>query len=394
MRYLDQILNELSITRPQRYFIATLFSTWLSIKGRVNFLQLNRYSGSSEKYYRRWFLRWFDWTAFNQHLIRLMGIGKCVIAIDNVSWSKAGKKTYGLGGFWSSADKKMIRGVDFFTVAMISEEWGTGFHINAVQTNRSLPSIEERMAPQLRFLEEQLQRLTGFTEWVVGDGNFARRKFIDVIVGQGFKFISKLRQDAELFYPFTGPQPITGRRRKRDGKVNWGDQSRMKLIGEHNNWMVYELIGINAKFNRLVKAVYIYDPKSKDYMILMCTDLQAPALFIIEYYRLRFQIEFIYRDAKQHCSLTTCQSHKEPSMLFHVNSAMASVNLAKADMLKVNNFNPETIFSLSDYIQRKSNILLAERIISRLGFQLSQRKVTSIIKHSASFGLIHVRKAA
>jgi len=394
MHYLNRVVTGLAFTKPQQKFLQTLFSAWLSIRGRVNFLQLSRCSSNSEKYYRRWFSRYIDWTTFYLRVLKLLGIGKCLIAIDNVTWAKAGKKTYGFANFWSSSDKKMIKGIDFLSMALVSQEWKTGFHINAVQNNRSLSNVDERMQLQICFLEDELKKLRGITEWVVGDGNFARRKFIDVVTGQGFKFISKLRQDAELFHLFTGLQPVKGRKRKMDGKVDWKDQSRMNFVGYHNGCTVYELNGFNYKFNRVVKAVYIYDPKAKDYMILMCTDVQTSALMIIEYYRLRFQIEFLYRDTKQHCSLSTCQSQKKEALLFHVNAAMTSVNLAKADILRENHFDPETIFSLSDYIQRNSNILLTQRIIARLGFELSQRKRTSLIRHSASFGLIHVARAA
>lgn len=392
MNYLYKILNGLALKHPQRKFIIQLFSTWLSIKGRVNFLQLGRFSKHSEKYYRRWFCRPFDWTGFNKALLQHAGIGKCVIAIDDVVWQKAGKKTFGLSNVYSGVMHKLIRGIDFFTLSIVSAEWATAFHINAVQIVNSSP-VGNRASQQAAFLMNQLPALRELTKVVVGDGYFARKKYLDAVVSQGCTLISKLRQDAALFYLYTGTTK-RGRPRKKDGRINWSDVSKMTYVGRQNDSDIYEAIAFNRKFKRNIKAVYIYDNKSKGYVILMCTDLEMPALEIIEYYRLRFQIEFVYRDAKQHTALTTCQSPKQEAMHFHVNAAMTAINLAKTDLLKENGVDSEMVFSLSDYVQRKSNLLLAERIIGNLGFELSERKIKAILKDSAEFGLIHLKNAA
>ncbi|MDR2057774.1 MAG: transposase [Dysgonamonadaceae bacterium] len=55
---------------------------------------------------------------------------------------------------------------------------------------------------------------------------------------------------------------------------------------------------------------------------------------IVEYYRSRFQIEFIYRDAKQHCGLADCRARSKNRLDFHFNAALTTVNLAKFEWLK------------------------------------------------------------
>jgi IS4 transposase len=51
------------------------------------------------------------------------------------------------------------------------------------------------------------------------------------------------------------------------------------------------------------------------------TDLNLGAKKLIEYYRSRFQIEFLYRDAKQNTSLNHCQARSENKLKMHFNLA-------------------------------------------------------------------------
>ena len=46
--------------------------------------------------------------------------------------------------------------------------------------------------------------------------------------------------------------------------------------------------------------------------------------------RTRFQLEFCFRDGKQHAGITNCQSTDFRKLNFHFNASLAAVNLAKA----------------------------------------------------------------
>lgn len=78
------------------FFIVMLF---LSIKGRINFLQLERFSGFCEQRFRYFFEQSFDFFAFNKILIMMNIKGKVALAFDPSHLSKAGKKTLGVGYF-------------------------------------------------------------------------------------------------------------------------------------------------------------------------------------------------------------------------------------------------------------------------------------------------------
>jgi IS4 transposase len=68
----------------------------------------------------------------------------------------------------------------------------------------------------------------------------------------------------------------------------------------------------------------------------------------VSYYRSRFQIEFLYRDAKQHCGLTDCQARSKNKLDFHFNAALTTVNLAKMHWLATKKSDSEP-FSMNNF---------------------------------------------
>lgn len=50
---------------------------------------------------------------------------------------------------------------------------------------------------------------------------------------------------------------------------------------------------------------------------------------LVRYYRLRFQIEFIYRDAKQFTGLENCRARSENKLDFHFNMTLTATNVTK-----------------------------------------------------------------
>ena len=65
--------------------------------------------------------------------------------------------------------------------------------------------------------------------------------------------------------------------------------------------------------------------------IYFCTDIQIDAFEFPECYQGRFQIEFLYRDDKQHTVLTNSQACSENKLNFHFNAALTAINIAKIE---------------------------------------------------------------
>lgn len=53
-----------------------------------------------------------------------------------------------------------------------------------------------------------------------------------------------------------------------------------------------------VNFNRIFEVVLLLNTKTNKYILLASTDTELDARLNTKYYQLRFQIEFIFRDAK------------------------------------------------------------------------------------------------
>ena len=101
--------------------------------------------------------------------------------------------------------------------------------------------------------------------------------------------------------------------------------------------------------------------KTNKHILLACTDLKLDAAKIIDYYRLRFQIEFLFRDAKQFTGLTHCQARSKEKLHFHFNLSLAAVNLANLKL----KLDP-TIISMNTFKRLAYNTRFASFLLKQL----------------------------
>ena len=59
-------------------------------------------------------------------------------------------------------------------------------------------------------------------------------------------------------------------------------------------------------------------------MVLASTDTDQHAEEVTRNYRLRYQIELVIRDAKQHTGLTHCQARSQEKLDFHLNMSLTT----------------------------------------------------------------------
>ncbi|WP_142688047.1 transposase [Chitinophaga polysaccharea] len=174
-------------------------------------------------------------------------------------------------------------------------------------------------------------RLLSYTSYLAVDGYFMKKTFIAPVLGMGLQVITRLWQDANLQYIYKGPQHKgRGRRRPNGRKVNVKniDKRRWKYCYQDDHIKVFELIAKSVTLNCIVKVVYLQNKASGGYTILS-TDTDMEAGKIIRYYSLRFQIEFLIRDAKQHMELEECQAVSETKLYNHFNFSIMTVSLTK-----------------------------------------------------------------
>jgi hypothetical protein len=86
------------------------------------------------------------------------------------------------------------------------------------------------------------------------------------------------------------------------------------------------------------------------------------ARLITKYYQLRFQIEFIFRDAKQFMGLNDCQARDENKLDYHFNASLTAVNIARKAIQQDEIYNK----SMNNFMRYQYNQKFAETIYYKL----------------------------
>ena len=376
------------ISKPFSKFLYSLIRALLSGRGRNNFLNLSRWSNVSAKTFSRNFRKAFDFSKFNGLLVDTFHPSEdFIIAVDCSYISKSGKKTYGLGKFWSGCLKKAVKGLEISVVALVGIETKVCFGISTVQTPSNLEN-ESRIDFYLRQLSENSIYLLKKSKYVTADGFYAKEKFLDKASALGFFVITKLRADADMQYIYQGQQKPNGRPRKNGGKVNWKDMTD-KFVFEgitKDNDKMYSQVVWSVKWKRAIKVVYLQKEIGGKigYCLLGSTDVDLSADKILKYHQLCFQIEYLFRDAKQHLGLEDCQSTRQECLDFHFNAAMLTLNLAKQESCD----KGKKVFSLQDIKTLSFNEKWLENIITNLDLDLNAIKLHPNYQKIIKKGLI------
>jgi IS4 transposase len=150
----------------------------------------------------------------------------------------------------------------------------------------------------------------------------------------------------------------------------------------------------HASLERIIKIVavrYIH----KDTIgtaLLFSTDLELDAFEIFCYYKARFQIEFVFRDAKQHVGLGDCQSRNKESISFHFNASFAALNLVKIqDQLDRIGDGKNFSFSMASCKARYHNESLIDRFFPMLAPGITLIKSSPIFQEVLNYGAIIFR---
>lgn len=381
--------------RVRKRFLQILI-LFLSIKGRVNFLQLERFSNYCEQGFRYFFEKRFDFFTLNKILIKSQIHVKSAFAFDPSYISKSGKKTPGVGYFWSGCAGKAKIGLEFNGLAVLDLTRRTAFHLFGFQTI-DLQDDESLIGFYARKLLERKEELLQISKYMVADAYFSKITFVKPFMEAGFHVISRLRDDADLQYIFAGEQKKgKGRNKKYDGKIDFQklDSKYAKLVSETDAEKIYSLIVHHKSLKINVNIVLVYSKNSKNkwsHKIYFSTDLEQNWDEILEMYRLRFQIEFLYRDAKQFTGLNHCEARSKNKLDFHWNMSLTAINLAKIVHWipqKDKKPNEETVFSMSDIKTQYHNELMLNLFISMFGINPELEKNKHKIKQCLEFGKI------
>lgn len=315
-----------------KFFIDTVI-LWFSLRGRYTFENLSRHSSLSSESYRANFSKSFGFKEFNLELFKYLSSEK-VWSFDPTFLSKSGKKTHGIGYFWSGCKQKVSRGIELAGLAIVDVKNHSAFHYYATQT--ILAEGQDLLGYYASLLVNDSTHLLSVSRYVAVDAYFSKKTFIDPVYKAGLHIITRLRNDAVMYYLYTGFQKAgRGRKRAFDGKIDIKtlDLSQFKPCIKETDWTAFEALVYVKALKRRVKVVVIQHYKSdnsiKNCKIYISTDSTMAGTDLYLYYHLRFQIEFIYRDTKQHLGLNHCQSTQENRLAFHHNFSLTMLSLAK-----------------------------------------------------------------
>lgn len=393
MEIIETILQQMTnVTKPHRKFMLVLLPLLMRLRGRANFRNLSRYSDYHEKTFSRWYRRDFDFAEFNRLSLRSLGEEAettLIVAVDCSFVPKSGKQTEGLGMFYNGSQGKAEKGLEISTLAVVNVTENTAYNLSTRQTPAVNKDEESRVDCYLDHLRQNHHALPPQIRYLVADGYYSKTKYLDGVAALDLYQIGKLRHDANLRWLYQGEQKRRGRKRRYDGKVNLDDLSRFEAGGELDGLQVYTAIVNSVHFKRDLRIVYLVKRVNNTVQtaLLFSTGLAQQAKAIVRYYKARFQIEFLFRDAKQFLGLNHCQARRSDALHFHFNASMTALNLLKLED-RQHQSKRDTVISIASWKIRKANAHLLERFSSYLGLDFTAIKSRPDFVQMCNYGAI------
>ncbi len=380
------------VTKPVSKFIIHTVELWLGMNCRYVFSNMERWGKMTEKSYRSGFEKSFDWFKFNYALVHQHCSTELIAVFDPSFIRKSGKQTYGVGMFWSGVSQKALRGLEVGCLAFVDVVNTTAMHGIAEQTP-SPASLKAKgktlVTHYVSIIEKHLEDIKSVSRYLVVDGYFMKQDFIQPLFSKGLHIITKARSDANLKYLFKGRQSSSkGRPKLYDGKVNVTaiDKRRIKHCYSDKNMKVYAAVLYCVQLKQKVLAAFVYYAGKEKPEIIVSTDIEMEVEKMCRYYGLRFQIEFLIRDAKQYTGLQACQARDEQKLHNHFNIALTVVSVAKAAYHLSVPKEQGGSFSMADIKMLHMIQLITKRIFANLAVDLSCRKIKHIYNHCLNFG--------
>jgi hypothetical protein len=396
MPLLQRVLTRLSQTKkPQQKFLTHLLGLMLMLPGHATLRNLSRYSPYHERTFARWYARDFDFVALNKAAITAVvpAEHEQALVMDASFVPKSGKKTYGLDHFWNGSHSRTEKGLEISALAWLDITGNCAYCLSVEQTSPTSDAINPE-ATRIDGYLEQLRRVVsahdlGSLRYVVTDGYYSKQKFIGGVRSLGLHQIGKLRADANLRYLYQGPKgPGPGRPKTYDGKVNWSDLSRLEKVDtEDDHIVLYHQLLNHGQFQCDLCVVVVVDTQRNRRAVLFSTDVALDALTLYRYYKARFHIEFLFRDAKQFTGLTDCQARSQATLDFHFNASLTAVSLAKLEARQQSG-QAASSCSMASLKRRAFNQHLIDRICEHLANGHSLEKSSPEYDTLCNYGLI------
>lgn len=388
MEQLPSLILSLSSYIPSAniaHFLEIIKGIYSMSSGGVTQLNISRYCSISYRSVQRFMSMEIPWYKLLIMVLisHLKGYkGTYLVAIDETVEDKAGKQTAHLGFFYSSKLGKVIRSISIGGLSLIAvdkrESYMVGFEQLKQDSSKTAANKAQKAAKKAtdqqkkkdkaagivterkaagrrlgsknkvkvkvesessRVLEILLHRVLPFLasilihpSYLVGDGAYGNVTGCLIATEHNLHLISKLHYNSALYYP-----PVKG-----SGKRKYGERVDLEQLDKHKIdekeeedciFTFFQIKKVQTRnIDQLVNVVIIrcYSKATKKYgfVLLFSTDLALEGMTLVDYYALRFQIEFNFRNAKQHFGLSDFKSIKPMQVTNAIGLAFFMDNLS------------------------------------------------------------------
>jgi len=373
----SHLLNRTSIRH-----LAIIAQAMLTLSGRVTIKGLSRWTqgSASSRTLQRFYAQSGPWAEvsvkfFEIHLFN--SEEEYIIGGDTTTITKAGKETHGIDRFFSGVLGQVVKGLEFTVFSLMSVKQRKSYPLGVGQTVRSEaekaelkeqrerrwkerqkkrkrkprgrpPGAANKAAKEAVYSREML-RIGGLLKRLLGlircfvkvrhlclDGHYGHAEAVRLAQENQLELVSKLRCDAALYEKYEGIYSGRGRRKKYGQKLNYEKMPPKYLQHSERQEEIltnyYQGRFVHRKFKGEINVVLIEKTNVKEQkaarVILFSSDLGLSWEKVIEYYSLRFQIEFNFREAKQHFGLEDFMNTSQTGVENAANLSFLMVNLS------------------------------------------------------------------
>lgn len=388
MEQLPSLLLSLSGLIPSaniQHFLSIIHGIYSISSGGVTQLNISRYCSISYRSVQRFMSLDISWHTLligmlKTHLKDYRGV--YLLAIDETVEDKSGHCTDKIGYFYSSKLGKVIKSVSFCVLSLIAVDKRKSYVVDFTQLSQDVAKTAEnkavKAAAKALSAQKKADKAAGIVvdskppgrplgsqnkiktkvesqgslalsllltrvlpllacifihpSYLVGDGAYGNLTYCLIAGEHNLQLISKLTCTTVLFYP-----PKKGTRQRIYGDRVDFDQLQDHQIDEKEEedgiFTFFQIKkvrtrGINQLINVVIIRCYHKKTKKTGFVLLFSTDLTLGGMTIVDYYALRFQIEFNFRDAKQHFGLSDFKSIKPKQLNNAVGLSFFMVNLS------------------------------------------------------------------
>ncbi len=373
-----QIINQSVLDATTRKRLAIIILAMLAMAGRITMRGISRWTeeGGSYRTIQRLFNTKIEWS---QMMVTFVAIWFAqvedifLLAGDETVVTKAGKLTHGLDRFFSSMFGRPVKGLAFLAFSLVSVKRREAYPIRMEQLTKEKALCGKRKKKakaKKKFkkkgrqgrpkgsknknrrdveLPEHLQQMQMWLKSTVRlleiagipiiyfmfDGAFGNNNSLQMVQQCGLHLISKLRRDSALYFPYSGRQKKHGARRKYGSKLDYNHIPDNCLVSTETigkiRTHIYQMQMWHKLFPDKLNIVIVRKINLENgkwaHVVLFSSDLTLVADELVDYYRLRFQIEFNFRDAKQFWGLEDFMNVKQQPVHNFANLSMFMVTV-------------------------------------------------------------------